>query len=192
MQIRKLILLAVYTSVLSACSATAATAVTTPVVPSNKDSNNSGITFSPIAHAHTAELLEFIAAYADLAHEKQKITYLEVMQKLAKNKEEINLRIKHAAMLSLPSSYARDIKTAQKMLQALLEDDELNDSNASLVNILYTFTLDLNKQSHKVRELAKKNDGLKQKNKALVQKLNDLKDIEKTMIERNAQTNKKP
>ncbi|MFW5431946.1 MAG: hypothetical protein ACKE5M_07295 [Methylophilaceae bacterium] len=189
MHIKRIILFIIYLSILPAWSATAATNATTN---SSTNTDSSGFKFSPIAHAHTAELLEFVASYGALETEKQKSIYLDVMQALAKDKSNIKLRVKHAAILALPNSNLRDTAIAQQHLQSLLEDSELSESNESLVKLLSTFILEHNTQSQKARDVAKKTEALKQKNKALEQKLNDLKNIEKTMIERNAKTNNKP
>ena len=59
----------------SATKEPANTSTSTKVVTNSENPNNIGIKFSPIAHAHTVELLDFISAYADLEKESQKINW---------------------------------------------------------------------------------------------------------------------
>lgn len=170
-------------SLLSACMANA---------DAKKTKNNmkpASVQFSPIAHARTVELLHFIANYSDQTAETQKEIFLENTHALANNKMDAKLRIKQSAMLALPNSVMKDPSTANLQLQSLLDNQSLNESETNLVKLLLSYSRDNNKQVTKVNELAKKNDLLKQKNKSLAQKLNDLKNIEKTMIERNTKTN---
>lgn len=180
MRIKKILILVACLSLLSACASTAS---------AGKTNSSSGIKFSPIAHARTVELLDFIATYPELAPEAQKNIALEISQALAKNQNDIKRQIQHAAILTLPSSALRNTVVAQQVLQQLLNSNELSASDISLVKLLLTVALDDNKQRIKTRDDAKKVDVLRQKNRALVQKLNGLKNIEKTMTERNAQTN---
>lgn len=151
--------------------------------------SNSGFKFSPIAHGYTAELLGFIAGYANLNKTQQASTYMEVVQGLAHDKNDTKLKIKQAAILAMPNSSLRDTTLAQQHLDALLADTSLSESNTNLVKLIHVFTLNYNKQQKAARTTAKKTEILKQKNKALSQKLNDIKNIEKTMIERNAKAN---
>lgn len=189
MRIKRIILLAITTLLVSACTASAAT---NHAHKNPKTLDSTGFKFSPIAHAQTAELLKFIVNYGSLNRESQKTTYVEVMQALAKDKSDIKLRIKHAAILCLPNSSLRDTATAEQQLQDLLTDPSLSSSNKSLVKLLHTYTGHSNTEARRLHEATKKTDVLKQKNKNLNQKLNDLKNIEKTMIERNANNNNKP
>lgn len=187
MHIKRIILPIICTFLMSACSASAAT---NHVNQNNAPADRTGFKFSPIAHAQTAELLAFIVDYETLEKEPQKSAYLDVMQALEKDENNIKLRIKHAAILSLPNSTMRDTATAQQQLQSLLANPALSSSNKSLVKLLFTYTSNHNTESKKLHEATKRMDSLKQRNKALNRKLNDLKNIEKTMIERNA--NNKP
>lgn len=186
MQFRKILIVIASMCLISSCAATAV------AEKGEVDATNAGIKFSPITHARTIELLDFIAIYPELTPETQRAFYMEVSQELLLHGNDLKLSIQQGAMLALPNSEVRDTTAAQTVLQTLLENKALNESDASLVKLLLTFTLDHNKQLSKVRDEAKKNEELKQKNKSLVQKLDDLKNIEKTMIERNTKTNTNP
>lgn len=188
MHIKRITILLIYLCLLPACSANAESQL---VKEESKPLNDSGFIFAPIAHANTAELLKFIADYEQLNKEEQGSAYMKVMQDLAENKNVTKSKIKQAAILAIPSSSLRDTKLAQQQLDTLLADASLSDSNMTLVKLLHAFTLDHNKQKKKTKEAASKANSLKLKNKALSRQLNEIKNIEKTMIERNAKANNK-
>ena len=140
-------------------------------------------------------LLVFIDSYSNLTPEMQKKVFTETNQVLAENKNNLLHRLKQASMFALPSSRFRDSAKAQSLLQDLLQENTLNASDASLIGVLYEYTADYTKQLQKGREDAKKLESFQQKyealelkNKALEQKINELKNIEKTMNERDSKS----
>ena len=137
MHFRKILMLAVCMCFISSCATTAV------AEKGNVNAANTGVKFSPIEHARTIELLDFIAIYSDLTTETQKTVFMEVRQELT-IKNDIKLRIQQGAMLALPNSEMRDPITAQTLLQTLLSNNELSESDTSLVKLLLTFTLDKN------------------------------------------------
>jgi len=160
---------------------------------------NNGVRLFSSKQDHTLELLAFCESYSNLTAEAQKKVFTLSNQALATNKNDLMHRIKFAIMLALPSSRLRDATKAQSLLQDLLQDDGLSESDAALVGLLYEYTVFDNKQLQKGREETKKHevmqqkyDALLQKNEALEQKLNELRNIEKTMTERNTKTDNKP
>lgn len=145
------------------------------------------------------ELVKFYDSYTSLTLDEQKKTYADMNEALIENKYDISQRIKLAMMLSLPSSRMRDNNKAQILLQNLLQENNLNSAEYALVNLLYEYTLDGTKQMQKNRDETKKleavqtkYENLQQKYDALEQKLNDLKNIEKTMNERDIKPANKP
>ncbi|MDD2932905.1 MAG: hypothetical protein PHO76_03380 [Methylotenera sp.] len=145
------------------------------------------------------ELVKFYDSYTSLTLDDQKKTYTNMNEALMENKNNLSQRIKLAMMLSLPSSRVRDNNKAQILLQNLLQENNLNSAEYALVNLLYEYTLDSTKQMQKNRDEAKKleaaqtkYENLQQKFDALEQKLNDLKNIEKTMNERDIKPANKP
>lgn len=184
MHFRKLWIGVVSLCLLSSCA-------TSPV--ENKENKvDEAISLSAMAQANTIELLDFIAIYPELSPETQKTVFAEISQQLTSHPNDVHLRIQQGVMLALPDSVMSNATAAQPVLQTLLDSNELTESDTALVKLLLTLTLEHNKQAIKVREEAKKNEMLKQKNKTLIQKLDDLKNIEKTMIERNTKTNNNP
>lgn len=141
------------------------------------------------------ELLAFIDSYSNLTPEMQKKVFAETNQMLAENKNNLLSRFKLASMLALPTSRLRDNVKAQNLLQDLLQENTLNPSDFSLISLLYEYTTDYTKQLQKSREDIKKLESAQQKyetlelkNKALEQKLNELKNIEKTMNDRDSKS----
>lgn len=129
-------------------------------------------------------LLIFFTHYAALDTDGQKQVFAQVNQQLKQDPNNLAQRIKLAGLLSLPSSYARDLTKSQTQLQSLLQDPALIEADAALVAVLYEYTQDSGKLQQKLKDEAKKNEGLQQK-------LIDIKNIEKTMIERNSNLDNK-
>ncbi len=179
MLIIRFLILMVCISLLTACM----TANTNKQTTSNTDT--SSIQFSPIAHAATAELLDFIAQYSNLPAIQQEQVYQDNLKTLNTQQNKTKLLTKKAIMLSLPNSKVRNTTHALTLLNALLNSYDLNTSDANLIRLLLMYTQESSDLAFDLDNNTKMNTTLKQKNKALEQKLNDLKNIEKTMIERN-------
>lgn len=144
---------------------------------------------------NVVELLAFIDTYSNLAPEMQKKVFTETNQVLAENKNSLLHRLKLASMLALPSSRLRDNAKAQNLLQDILQENTLHPSDFALVGLLYEYTTDYTKQLQKSRDEKKniesvqqKYEALELKNKLLEQKLNELKNIEKTMNDRDSKS----
>ncbi len=146
---------------------------------------NNGIKLVPANSEHVIELITFCDSYSNLTPEAQKKIFTETNLALAENKNNVLYRIKLAAMLALPSSRLRDTTKAQTLLQELLQENKLSPVDSAFTSLLYEYALDNTKQTQKNRDDAKKLDAAQQKADTLEQKLNDLKNIEKTMSERD-------
>ncbi|HEY9278361.1 MAG TPA: hypothetical protein VIO87_09170 [Methylotenera sp.] len=141
------------------------------------------------------ELLAFIDSYSNLAPEMQKKVFAETNQVQAENKNNLLSRLKLASMLALPTSRLRDNAKAQNLLQDILQEHTLHPADFALISLLYEYTTDYTKQSQKNRDEIKKLESAQQKyealelkNKVLEQKLNELKNIEKTMNDRDSKS----
>ena len=144
-------------------------------------------------------LLLFIDRFSNDTFDVQKKSFNETNRALIENKTDLTERIKLAIMLSLPSSRLRDTTKAQSLLQDLLQENTLNPSESALTSLFYEYVLDDIKQSQKNRDDLKKLDlsqqkleALQQKYDALDKKLNDLKNIEKTISDRDSKVISKP
>lgn len=180
------------------CVATICACATKPSIHDSGTQSN-GIRIFSSSQDRVLELLAFCETYSNLTPEAQKKVFAATNQALAANKNDLMQRTKQAIMLALPSSRLRDTTKAQNLLQDLLQENNLSSSDADLIGLLYEYTVFDNKQLQRVREETKKNElmqqkyeTLLQKNEALEQKLNDLKNIERTMNERSTKTDSKP
>jgi len=150
---------------------------------------------SPFKQNNVTELLAFIDSYSNLTPEMQKKVFTETNQALTENKSNLLNRLKLASMLALPTSRLRDNAKAQNLLQDLIQENTLHPSDFYLISLLYEYTADYTKQLQKNREDIKKLESAQQKyealelkNKVLEQKLNELKNIEKTMNDRDSKS----
>lgn len=146
-----------------------------------------------------SNLLLFIDRFSNDTLDVQKKSFNETNRALIENKSDLTERIKLAIMLSLPSSRVRDTAKAQSLLQDLLQENSLNPTESALTSLFYEYVLDDIKQSQKNRDDLKKLDlsqqkleALQQKYDALDKKLNDLKNIEKTISDRDSKVISKP
>ncbi len=149
----------------------------------------------PAKQESIIKLLAFSDSFSNLTLEAQKKVFAETNQALTENKNDLTQRIQLAIMLSIPSSRLRDLGKAQNLLQELLQENTLPPPESALISLLYEYTVDNIKQSQKNKDdaakielIQQKYENLQQKNTALEQKLNDLKDIEKTMNERDTKS----
>jgi hypothetical protein len=191
MHIKSLIIVITCAAIICACA-------TKPSIHDSGTTTN-GIRIFSSSQDRVLELLAFCETYSNLTPEAQKKAFASTNQALAANKNDLMQRTKQAIMLALPSSRLRDTTKAQNLLQDLLQENNLSRSDADLIGLLYEYTVFDNKQLQRVREETKKNEltqqkyeTLLQKNEALEQKLNDLKNIERTMNERSTKTDSKP
>lgn len=167
------------------------------IINSTATGSNRGnaLTINPFKQSHTTTLLAFMNSYSNLTPEMQKKVFTETSQMLAENKNHVLNRLKLASMLALPGSRLRDNNKAQLLLQELLQDNALASSDEALISLLYEYTTDNIRQLQKSREDIKKLESMQQKyeamelkNKSLEQKLNELKNIEKTMSNRDSKS----
>lgn len=150
---------------------------------------------SAFKQSNVTELLAFIDSYSNLTPEMQRKVFAETNQALAENKTNLLYRLKLASMFALPSSRMRDNTKAQNLLQDILQENTLHPSDSFLISLLYEYTTDYTKQLQKNRDDMKKLESAQQKyealelkNKLLEQKLIELKNIEKTMNDRDSKS----
>lgn len=147
-----------------------------------------GFDFSPYAHAKTAELMRYINDFSQSTAEWQKAEFNRITAEVELDPENWRLQIKQAAILAIPNSEVHNPRKAKQLLTQLVANNAINTSDQNLVKILAVFNNHQQQQTVNAAEAAKKQQVLIKKNKALEQKLNDIKNIEKTMIERNAKS----
>jgi len=179
------------------CSLILSCACSNKAIVSNAAGNTriNTIKTSTFKQNNVTELLAFIDSYSNLTPEMQKKVFAETNQALAENKNNLLSRLKLASMFALPTSRLRDNAKAQNLLQDILQENTLHPSDFSLISLLYEYTTDYTKQLQKGREDIKKLESIQQKyealelkSKVLEQKLNELKNIEKTMNDRDSKS----
>jgi len=157
--------------------------------PGNFPDSSSGHPLNSISVSNQS-VLEYAGNFGELSLEEQKNELLHVNQALALNKGDIKSRMKAALIYSLPDSRLRDTVKAQNLLDDLLKEKNLDSERRILASILRDCITETNKLAQKGRDEQKRADSAQQKNEALQQMLNDLKNIEKVMVDRDQGTRK--
>ena len=119
------------------------------------------------------DVLDFAESYGELSLEGQK----KELQQNSQNKNDLTSRIKVAMIYALPNSKLRDTNKAQALLDDLARDKYLDGDRKILTLIMRDYIAENNRLGIKARDEQKRAD-------ALQQKLDELKNIEKTMLER--------
>ncbi len=188
MSIKAIITLVIFMLTLGACASKNTNIKSTE----NKPEINKTIISCVSKQERVNELLSFIDNFSNGTLDAQKKMFNETNHALTESKFELTERIKLAVMYSLPSSRIRDIGKAQNLLQDLLQENSLDPTESALTSLFYEYTLDDIKQSLRNRDDLKKLDltqqkldALQLKYEALDKKLSDLKNIEKTISDRD-------
>ena len=148
---------------------------------------------------HTDEWLLFIDRFSNATMDAQKKILVETNHSLTEDKSNLTERVKLAVIYTIPSSRLKDASKAQNLLQDIMQGSNLNATESALLGLLYEYVVDDNRQSQKNKDDLKKLElsqqkleALQQKYEALDKKLNDLKNIEKTISERDSKLINKP
>jgi Holliday junction resolvase RusA-like endonuclease len=161
---RSNILLLTAALMLSACAEMAASKPTTAAQPATTIINPT---------SSRLDVLDFAESFGEMTFEQQKKELLQNNQ----NKGDLTSRIKIAMIYGLPNSKLRDTNKAQALLDELARDKNLDGDRKILTLIMRDYITENNKLGIKVRDEQKRADTLQQK-------LDDLKNIEKMMLER--------
>ncbi|MDO9205834.1 MAG: hypothetical protein Q7T42_12555 [Methylotenera sp.] len=144
------------------------------------------------------EFLNFADLYSNLPVEAQKQELTATNQALADNPNDLLQRMKLVMIYGLPSSNLFDGQKAQNLLQQLLQENVLFHSQLDFGHLLFDYLIAINKANKSNRDDQKRVESAQQKNEvlqvkldatqqkleAVQQKLNELKNIEKSMSER--------
>jgi hypothetical protein len=152
---------------------------------------STGVKVNPTKNNDANGFLAFAETFSNLTPETQKQELVETSQALALNPNDLFHRMKLVMIYGLPSSSLPDTTKAQTLLQQLLQEDILSNSQLAFAHVLFDYLVANNKLSKNNHDDQKRIDSLQQKNDALQlkldtaqQKLDDLKKIEKSMGER--------
>ena len=200
MQLRPLLLIFTLSFSIAAC-------VNAPNKPTTSSSQNATVKLNPPKTIDAIEYLEFAETYSNLLPDVQKQILNSSNQALALNKNDLMHRMKLVMIYGLPSSSILDTVKAQNLLQQILQEDILSNSQLAFAHVLFDYLVLANKGTKSNGDDLKRGDGLLQKNEALQlklettqqkleaaqqkldisqQKLEELKKIEKSMSERDS------
>jgi hypothetical protein len=142
-------------------------------------------------------LLKFAGSFAELPEEKQREQYAQASQILALSKGDLNNKMKLAIIHALPNSRLHDSAKAQSLLDDIMRDPDAGEELKGLATIFRTHINDSHRLVQKTREEQKraeasllKLDASQQKIDDLERKLNELKSIERAMVDRDIKKRK--
>ena len=198
MKIRTLLLL--WTCLVAAC-------VSPTGQPNAANKVNPPVKVNPSKSMEASEFLHFAESFSNLAADLQNQALIETNQALAINPNDLLHRMKLVMIYGLPSSTLLDTPKAQSLLQQILQEDILANSQLAFANLLFDHLVATNRAAKNNNVDPKRLESMQQKNEALQikldatqqkleaslqkleaaqQKLDELKKIEKSMGERDA------
>lgn len=159
---------------------------------------NTGVTFGLTKNNDASEFLNFAEFYSNLSLEAQKDELVSANKFLATNPNNLLQRMKLVMIYGLPSSNLFDGPKAQNLLQQLLQENILANTQLAFGHLLFDHLIAINKVNKNDRDDQKRVESILQKNETLQlkldatqqkldaaqQKLIELKNIEKSMSER--------
>lgn len=119
------------------------------------------------------DVLDFAENFGEMSLEAQK----KELHQNSQNKNDLTSRIKVAMIYALPASKLRDTNKAQALLDDLSKEKNLDGDRKILTLIMRDYIAENNKLGNKARDEQRRADTLQQK-------LDELKNIEKMMLER--------
>ena len=175
------------------CLSLLISACVNPAAKSNAEpKQGNGAKIVPTKTMDATELLNFSEIYSNLPQEEQRLELSNINQVLALNPNDLLNRMKLVMVLGLPSSSFADTPKAQGLLQQLLQENILTNSQLAFAHVLFDYLIVVNKggksdQKHvdalqlKLEAMQQKLDATQLKLEAAQQKLDELKNIEKSM-----------
>jgi vacuolar-type H+-ATPase catalytic subunit A/Vma1 len=153
--------------------------------------NGAGVKLNPIKNNDASEFLSFAETFSNLPLDAQKKELAATNQALSLNPNDLNNRMKLVMIYGLPSSNLADLPKAQNLLQQLLQENILANAQLAFAHVMFDYLVannKANKNNHddqkRVELLQQKNEALQLKLEAAQQKLDEIKNIEKSMGER--------
>lgn len=152
-----------------------------------------GVKLNPSKDMDASEFLNFAETFSNAPLEAQKQTLIATNQVLVLNPNDLIHRMKLVMIYGLTSSNLADTVKAQNLLQQLLQENILANTQLAFAHMLFDHLIAMNKLTKNNHEDLKRSELLLQKNEALQlkldaaeQKLIELKNIEKSMGARDA------
>ncbi len=159
---------------------------------------NQPVKVNPTKSLDATEFLTFAETFSNSPADLQKQVLIETNHALALNPNDLLHRMKLVMIYGLPTSSVLDTPKAQNLLQQILQEDILANSQLAFSNLLFDHLVVVNKAAKNNNGDPKRLESLQQKNEVLQikldvtqqkleaaqQKLDELKKIEKSMGER--------
>lgn len=153
--------------------------------------SSSGVKLAPAKLNDATEFLNFAETFSNLSLDAQKKALATTNQSLALNPNDLTNRMKLVMIYGLPSSNLLDSVKAQNLLQQLLQENILSNAELAFAHVMFDYLVASNKVGKNNHDDQKRADLLQQKNEALQlkleaaqQKIDELKNIEKSIGER--------
>ncbi len=152
---------------------------------------SSGVKLAPAKLNDASEFLNFAETFSNLPLDAQKKALVTANQSLALNPNDLTSRMKLVMIYGLPSSNLLDSPKAQNLLQQLLQENILSNAELAFAHVMFDYLVASNKVGKNNHDDQKRAELLQQKNEALQlkleaaqQKIDELKNIEKSIGER--------
>lgn len=117
------------------------------------------------------DLIAFAEQYSGLSAEAQKQTLNSTNQILSVLPTDLLQRFKLAMIYGLPTSHLQDAAKAQPILQNIIQEKKISNSQLAFANILFNYVSAQNKAIKNNRDDEKRIDSILQKNENLQNKL---------------------
>jgi len=179
---------------LTACSSTPEKVAVTSTSPSSRPKLTVGQSPADASASKEKPAVNALLLYAmrlgKLPLDQQKKELAQVMQSLNRNKKDPENRLKAALIYSLPSSRLHDNAKAIALWSELQREKEAEEDVAALVDLLRDVVEERQRADENLARLNQKVRDEQRRSDDLQAKLDALKNIEKTLIDRNQGTNK--
>lgn len=129
-------------------------------------------------------ILEYTGKFLAMPASGQKEELARIHARLAQNKYDLSDRTKAAAIYTLSDTEVRDMAKAQILLDELSRENDPDLERATLVRILKNFIVEHNKAIRENNRLSQKAAEEQKRADALQLKLEELKQIEKNIVDR--------
>lgn len=116
------------------------------------------------------EYLAFAEEFANLSPDLQKKTLSATNLQLSSNANDLSQRFKLAMIYALPSSTLQDGQKAQNLLLSILQENQLTNAQTAYAHVLFDYVLAMNKANKASRDGDKRIESLLQKNDTLQNK----------------------
>lgn len=157
-----------------------------PAEPKQEQSSHPSVSPAPIQPAfNPSGLLEFVDDFSNLSPEAQKKELAGVLHEISTNSSDVRQKVRAAIIYSIPGSKLRDPLKAQPLLDELAREKQLSKEESAIVSILRYNSAEIIRLSQRLREEQRRADDNQQKANALQQKLDELKQIERTMMQKS-------